>query len=634
MNEIDKILQKIKNCLETRNYEPIETQQVELKDLSSGNKWDELYRSTCAFLNSQGGLIIIGIHEKLTHPQCYKLTGYNENNEDKLKKLFTQFSDFQDTSEKPKLLDLKDFFRYEIRELLDKRVCIIFIQALPLKQKYVCWNKKAYERRLTGDHLISQDQLQAKREEREEWQRSQEIQTVSGAKLEDLDLDKINEYIQSLNRSERIETLKPDLTSALSFLKRKSFINQEEKPTLLGMLVCGRYVEDFIGGKCQVDAYVDIDSPYQLTTNKKILKNNILKLMENSYDFCLQNIQVGIVYAQSGSKDYEYPLRLIRETINNALAHRNYDSDQVVLLSIRPNQNISIRNPGNFRQQQLIKIDDTWGEYPIKIRQIIPDPKAPNPKLAEILKMYDKYEGRGIGMSTLTTDCLDNKIDVPYYQLGLESVNLVIPKGAVFDESSQQWLDSFSGYLKRKCHGQDLSLEEKIVMAYFYKTEKLNQSERYTILLTHSNNHFEVINRLATKGLIQSYAKSPQYYTVYLVDRELTKVDFSSELRQLFGQDYDYLKNEYQDILSVIFQLNQYSHQGFASANSVANILYFRQHKNVVNIKHYEAFKRKIRSLFKNLEKNHFLVRSSPGERKFYINQDFSPSLLHYLRES
>jgi len=153
-------------------------------------------------------------------------------------------------------------------------------------------------------------------------------------------------------------------------------------------------------------------------------------------------------------------------------------------------------------------------------------------------------------------------------------------------------------------------------------------------LLTHSNNHFEVINRLVTKGLIQSYAKSPQYYTIYLVARELTKIDFSLELRQLFGQDYDYLNNEYQDILNVVFQLNQYSHQGFASANSVANILYFRQQKNVVNIKHYEAFKRKVRNLFKNLEKNQFIVRSSPNERKFYLNQDFAPSLLHYLEKS
>ncbi|MFM7189816.1 MAG: RNA-binding domain-containing protein, partial [Microcystaceae cyanobacterium] len=159
MNELDKILQKLENCLETQTYESIETQQIELKDLSGGDTWNELYRSVCAFLNTEGGIIIIGIKEKSTPDKCYKLTGYNENNESKIKDVCTQLSDFQDSFEKPKLLDLKDFFRYEIRDFLDKRVCIIFVQGLPLQQKYVCWKKKAYERRLTGDHEVSQEQL-------------------------------------------------------------------------------------------------------------------------------------------------------------------------------------------------------------------------------------------------------------------------------------------------------------------------------------------------------------------------------------------------------------------------------------------------------------------------------------------
>jgi predicted HTH transcriptional regulator len=168
-------------------------------------------------------------------------------------------------------------------------------------------------------------------------------------------LDKLNEYIQSLNQSTRIETLKPDLQAAIPFLSRKFFINKEQIPTLLGMLVCGKYIDDFVGGRCQVDAYVD--SVTELAGNKKIFKNNILKLMDDSYNFCLQNIQIGISYAQGGSKLPEYPLKLIRETINNALAHRDYRSDQFVVINIRPNQSLEIRNPGNFRSQQLITVD-------------------------------------------------------------------------------------------------------------------------------------------------------------------------------------------------------------------------------------------------------------------------------------
>ena len=624
MSKLDDILLKLKNCLENAIYEPVETDSFELKDLSSGGKWDELYKSACAFLNTLGGIIIIGIHENLNQPKKYKLTGYNDGNENNLFRLAQQFSDSQDKNVESNLLDLREFFHWEIRDFLDKRICIIHIRALPEDQKYVCWKKIAYERKITGDKKISQDEINAQLERREEWKRARELYPVENATIEDLELDKLNEYIQSLNQPTRIETLKSDLQTAIPFLIRKFFINREQKPTLLGLLVCGKYIDDFVGGRCQVDAYVEVDSFTELASNKKIFKNNILKLMDDSYDFCLQNIQIGISYAQGGSKLPEYPLKLIRETINNALAHRDYRSDQFVVINIRPNQSLEIRNPGNFRSQQLIKVDQDQ----IKIRQIIPDPKASNPKLAEILKVYDKWEGRGIGMASLTNACLNNEIDIPYYILRREDINLVIPKGKVYDESSEYWLDSFSGYLKKKCNGKELSIEEKIVLSYFFKTEKLNYLERYTILLTHDNNHFEIIATLEEKGLLFKNPASPYPYSVYLVDRELIKDDFTSELRTIFGKDYDYLSNDYKKALNTIYHLNEYSFQEFASANLVSNILYFRTSKEVVDIKKYEYFKRKIRTIFKKLELSQFIVRQNSKKREFYINKDFKESPL------
>jgi len=629
MSNLDDILLKLKNCLENHTYESIESQSIEIKDLSSGGKWTELYKSACAFLNTQGGTIIVGIHENLNQPKQYILTGYDDGNENNLIQLAQQFSDSQDKNAKPNLLNLGEFFYWEIRDFLDKRICFIHIRALPEDQKYVCWRNIAYERMLTGDHKISEAKINAQLENREEWKRARELYPVNQATLEDLDLDKLNEYIQSLNQKGiKKETLKPDLKSesAISFLNRKFFIDQDQSPTLLGMLVCGQYIDDFIGGRCQVDAYVDIDSTTEMAVakNKKIFKNNILQLMEDSYIFCLQNIQIGISYAQGGSKLPEYPIDLIRETINNALAHRDYRSDQFVSIKIQPNRSIEIRNPGTFRQQQQVSID----QDKFKIRAIIPDPKPSNPKLADILKVYEKWEGQGIGMASLTNACLNNEIDVPYYKLGLETVSLVIPKGKVYDEFSEYWLDSFSGYLRKKCNSNELSREEKIMLSYFYffKTEKLNRLERYTILLNRDNNHSEVIADLEEKELIFKHSASS--HSVYLVDRELTKSDFTSELRELFGKDYDYLKNDYKEILNVIYHLNQYSIKKFASANLVSNILYFRSSKNVIEIKKYEGFKRKVRTVFKNLESSHFIMRQDPKKRDFYINTSFERSPL------
>ena len=178
------------------------------------------------------------------------------------------------------MLDLGEFFHWEIHDFLDKRICIIDIRTLPEDQKYICWNKIAYERKITGDYKIREDEINAQLERREEWKRARELYPVENATIEDLDLDKLNEYIQSLNQSTRIETLKSDLKSAIPFLTRKFFINKEQKPTLLGMLVCGKYIDDFVSGRSQVDAYlaVEVDSVTELAKNRKSFKNNILNI--------------------------------------------------------------------------------------------------------------------------------------------------------------------------------------------------------------------------------------------------------------------------------------------------------------------------------------------------------------------
>ena len=108
----------------------------------------------------------------------------------------------------------------------------------------------------------------------------------------------------------------------------------------------------------------------------------------------------------------------------------------------------------------------------------------------------------------------------------------------------------------------------------------------------------------------------------------MTKNDFTSELRNIFGKDYDYLSNDYKKILNTVYHLNEYSFQEFASANLVSNILYFRTSKKVVDIKKYEYFKRKVRTIFKKLELSQFIVRENSSKREFYINKNFKQSPL------
>ena len=64
-------------------------------------------------------------------------------------------------------------------------------------------------------------------------------------------------------------------------------------------------------------------------------------------------------------------------------------------ITIDPGRHIEIRNPGKFRNEQVLRID---AEIPI--RRIIPIPKAQNPRLADVLKSFDRWEGKGLCILT------------------------------------------------------------------------------------------------------------------------------------------------------------------------------------------------------------------------------------------
>ncbi|MCU0447898.1 MAG: hypothetical protein MUE85_23610 [Microscillaceae bacterium] len=353
--------------------------------------------------------------------------------------------------------------------------------------------------------------------------------------------------------------------------------------------------------------------------NKQIIKGNIIELMESSVGFVYKNIQVGVSFANGGSSLPEYPEDLIRETVNNALAHRDYKNDKFVVINIKPNESIEISNPGFFLEKQKIFIDEN-----IKTRRIIPITQVRNPKLADLLKSFDRLEARGKGLASLTNACLKNEIDMPYFILNQEHIRLFINKGKVYDDEMQVWLDSFSGHILAKNNQNELTEAEKIVLSYFYKSEKLNRLERYTILLTSDNNHFAIIADLEAKQLIYKHPHSSQIYPIYLVDRVLTKIEFSDELRQIFGQDYTNLGSDYKKVLNAIYQHNEYAAHKIVSANSIGTYLYLADNKRVMDIKHYENYKRKIRNIFHRLEEKQFIRRKVEQKPDFVINKSFS----------
>lgn len=188
-------------------------------------------------------------------------------------------------------------------------------------------------------------------------------------------------------------------------------------------------------------------------------------------------------------------------------------------------------------------------DHLIPLRRIIPGNSKPNnPRLAEILKVFDRWEGKGLGMSTLTNECL-------------------------------------------------------------------------AILLTKDNNHLGVINTLEDSGLISRHSKSNALYPVYILNRELFKKDFITELRKLFGFDFDVLTKEGKEVLTSIYEFNNYSKEKYPSANIIGNTLWVKAgNANVLN--GFEDFKRRIRKIVNQMEKRGIIKRVN-NKALYEINSAF-----------
>jgi len=609
---VDNVLTKLAVLIAEGRFEPMETDGLEIKPVpADSGSWRERHKSINAFLNTRGGILLLGLKEQGEgEARRWVFSGYRHEAEEKLKEFSRLYTD-----RKGAALDLREAFPPpQIREFQGGQVAVLYVDELPADRKYVFYRGEAWKRIFTGDHKLSEAEIERQEEYQAERWHARELEPVPGATVDDLDLDPLNEYIQQLNRPVKVETIKADLEAARGFLERKGFV-KDGQVTTLGMLVCGRHPGDRLGFRCHVHGYVDV--PQQVAQDKQDMIGNILPLMQSSLSYILRNIQIGVSIAGGGTASPQYPEEVLRETVNNALAHRDYSINKQAIISIKPGLHISIRNPGSFRRHLLIEHPDD----PIPLRRIIPEAKARNPKLADVLRVYRKWEGKGIGMATLVNLCLEDRIDLPSYRIYSEEVCLVLTPGPMLDERMKTLLASFDSYIAAKLGGR-LSGEQQLVLAYLMKAEWANEQHHYTILLTPDNNHFDQLVALERAGLLLKHRLSTAVQPIYLADRVLMQKDYRQELKALFG-DVSELAPLAGRCLNVLWRHGKFSSQRAVTARQAAFALWHEEKGAPQTIREFESFYRKVKTSFNKLEKGEYIVRESERSRGFVLNEGF-----------
>jgi ATP-dependent DNA helicase RecG len=629
MDDLSIFLSELQSLIEQSRFIDLESDTIEMKPCpSTGQDWSERFKSVCSFSNTRGGFLILGIREEgRGQERRYVVSGYDASAESQLKELRVGFTD-----SKHDKVDLTEYLPpAEIRQFMGKRIAIQRVDVVPADKRFIFYKRQAYKRLLTGDHVIKQAELDRQLEFIEEIAQARELDPIGTEGIECIDLDRLNEYILQLNSLQKIETLKPSLDEALKFLVRKRFI-LDGRLTLLGALVCGAYPGDLLGFRAHVHGYVSAaNQGNAIVQDKQDMIANVLPLLEQANAYVMRNIQVGVSAPLGGTTSAQYPEAVLRETINNAIAHRDYSINKQVVISILPGKHIEITNPGKFRDQLLVSLAPTYaGQTPIL--RVVPETKPRNPKLADVLRVYRKWEGRGIGMSTLVNLCLDNKLNLPYFKFKSDEVSLILQSGLLIDAKLAELFNSRDAYIAKKLGSfEEFSDDKKAVLSYLIKSEWANSEGRFCVLLTPDNNHSKAIKTLESSGLIARDSRSDELYPVYIVDRNLHSETFEEELGVRFGKAFEELPLLWRKVLAVIYRYNNFSSKRTINARQTGFALWAADGKDALDIKAFDYFSRNIRHVFNHLEKQGYIIRDVKSKPNGFILGSISRGLQHPL---
>ncbi len=305
-----------------------EENQIFEKKASISNE-KKILRTICAFANTEGGTVVIGIDKN-------KVVGVKDSDEIQ-QRLYNII--------KTHLIPVPQI---EIREEQIERKKIIVVYVFPLGEGQVCtYEGRTYIRIGSVNHLVEGSQLSQFILQRGILSFEEQF---SNAKLTDIDENKVEHYLKLRGTFNEM-----DLRTTLINL-RLAQNNITFRIKNLGLMLFAKKISTFIPQSgVKIVVFKGKDSVDIL--KYKIIQNTIFDLIQKMIEFIKENTIKEIrIVGTKREEEYVYPLEVIRELVVNALGHRNYFDGNLVQISIFKDR-IEISNPAilppNFDTKDL-----------------------------------------------------------------------------------------------------------------------------------------------------------------------------------------------------------------------------------------------------------------------------------------
>jgi len=303
-----------------------ENQEVEFKE--SFHSQQKICQILCGFGNTNGGVIVFGVSNK------GEIKGIKENLDELQRKVASA----------NQCLSPTPIISIETHTLEDKEIIVSIIQRAT-DNIYYMFDGAIYVRiGSTTKKLEGQNHL--------DFLRNRQILSFdetyeNTAKVEDLDINKIKEY---LNVRDQKIFLKNHTIEDFLISKKLASKNGNLKIKSSAVLLFSKTPQEFYPQSEIKFVKFEGKEPVEISSHILIQKD-LFSSIEESVRLVKENIAKRIkISGQAKREDiYEYPLEAIREAIVNAIAHRDYFSKDSVQIYIFDDR-IEITNPGALPQ--------------------------------------------------------------------------------------------------------------------------------------------------------------------------------------------------------------------------------------------------------------------------------------------
>lgn len=354
-----------------------ETQEVEFKQ--SIHSYQDLSKNMCALANREGGIILIGITAKK------EVIGINDDLDQMQQKIVGAANAIS-----PSIVPIVEVVTHK-----GKKILAIVVQKAP-DATYHTFDGVIYSKIGSTIHKFEGQQIA-------EFLRMRQVlsfdDTASNAKINDLDNQKITNYL-TLRRQH-------DFLASHSI---RDFLVSTRLATQNGELkIKNAALLFFAKNPMQFNPQIEIKmvrfagtEPVNIAAHE-LIQTTLVEAIERAMAFAKANIPKRIEVGEQAKREekYLYPIQVIRESIVNAVAHRDYFSKDAIQIYIFDDR-MELTNPGSIPSALPKELFGT-----LSVQR--------NPLTYRILRDYDYVEGLGSGVPRMRARMREYGLDDPEF---------------------------------------------------------------------------------------------------------------------------------------------------------------------------------------------------------------------------